>query len=392
MAPLTNLLKKDAPFDWSPVHQAAVDAIKHKIASAPTLAYFDPTKATTLYTDAFAFAIGGWIGQRDSTNPEALDRPVLYWSRKCKPAETRYGTHERELLALLELLRIDRPYVEGRPFTAKTDHQALKWLHTQPQRSRRQAAWIEPLQSFDMTIEYLPGRQNRLADILSRRPDYTPNCPKCDARIVAAAAVTTGRSALLDRPAEWHAAAVGADDAGTWQEAEAAVAHDSAAEVASTSAESSKLPAGDCAIMNYALALEHLERTFYEESLGWLSAEDFYKANIPNAQKVYLNFVHISQHERQHVKTLQRVITTFCGTPLPPDVKSFLAVARLFEKIGVSAYDGALALIATGDIQTAAGVSISRKRLPGGGFLATKKKKKKKKKKFNYSTAFWFPF
>ena len=34
-----------------------------------------------------------------------------------------------------------------------------------------------------MTIEYAPGKTNTVADILSRRPDYAPNCPRCRAKI-----------------------------------------------------------------------------------------------------------------------------------------------------------------------------------------------------------------
>jgi hypothetical protein len=200
LLPLNELRKKDVPFSWNIDCQSAVRVVQHAIASAPVLEFFDPGKLTTIYSDASAFAIGGWIGQRPVVPPEAPDRPILYWSRKCKPPETRYGTHERELLALLELVRIGRPYIEGRTVTAKTDHQALKWLQTQPTLSRRQAAWVERLQSLDLTIEYLPGKFNTLADILSRRPDFAPNCPKCNSKIaIAAVTYTASRATLIDR-------------------------------------------------------------------------------------------------------------------------------------------------------------------------------------------------
>ena len=99
-----------------------------------------------------------------------------------KDAETRYGTHERELLGLMEMLRITRPYIEGRKFIVRTDHKALIYLQTQPALSRKQAGWVEKIQSHDMWIEYLPGEFNCVADSLSRMPDYYPNCPRCNAQ------------------------------------------------------------------------------------------------------------------------------------------------------------------------------------------------------------------
>ena len=181
--PLNELRKKDIPFIWTVNQQSAVRILQHSIATAPVLVYFDPAQVTTIYTDASAYAVGGWLGQRANDSTEAIDRPVLFYSRKMNDAETRYGTHERELLAIVEMLRVTRPYVEGRSFIVKTDHAALKWLQTQPQLSRRQASWVEKIQAFDMKIEYQPGKYNHVADALSRRPDYMPNCPRCQAKI-----------------------------------------------------------------------------------------------------------------------------------------------------------------------------------------------------------------
>ena len=49
-----------------------------------------------------------------------------------------------------------------------TDHNSLKYLHTQPTLSRRQARWAEFLAEFDFEIVYRPGKSNVVADALSQ--------------------------------------------------------------------------------------------------------------------------------------------------------------------------------------------------------------------------------
>jgi transposase InsO family protein len=180
--PLNALRKKDAPWQWTEVHQQAFQKLKDALLKSPVLHYFRPELQTIVHTDSSAFAIGGWIGQ---INKKGEEHPILYWSRKMQDSETRYSVYEQELLALVEMVRVGRPYIDGRPFIARTDHRALRWLQTQDRLSKRQAGWLERLQELNMTIEYVPGKSNHVADILSRRPDYAPNCPKCRAKLKA---------------------------------------------------------------------------------------------------------------------------------------------------------------------------------------------------------------
>ena len=182
LKPLNELRKKNALFKWTVECQTAVRILQHQLSTAPVLAYFDPEQETVITTDASAYAVGGWLGQRPTNQPNEVLKPLLFWSRKCKDAETRYGTHERELLAIVNMLAVCRPYIEGRTFIVKTDHKALIHLNTQPVLSRRQAGWVEKLQHYDMRIEYSPGILNTVADILSWKPDYNPNCPRCSAK------------------------------------------------------------------------------------------------------------------------------------------------------------------------------------------------------------------
>ena len=145
------------------------------LSKAPVLRHFTPGLPVVLHTDASLFAIGGWIGQVFG----GTVHPVAYWSKKLIPAETRYPTHYRELLALVRMLQKYRHWLLGATVMAYTDHRALVHLQSQESLSDRQARLVEVLQEFDLTIADIPGPENHLADFLSRLPAHAPRCIRC---------------------------------------------------------------------------------------------------------------------------------------------------------------------------------------------------------------------
>jgi hypothetical protein len=115
-------------------------------------------------TDASIIAVGGVLMQDDGQG----ERPIAYESRKLNDVESRYPVHEQELLAIIVCLRTWRCYLEGMNFIIRTDHKSLEHIPTQKHLSRRMVRWIEYLQQFNFKIEYRPGKENVVADALSR--------------------------------------------------------------------------------------------------------------------------------------------------------------------------------------------------------------------------------
>ncbi|KAE9101001.1 hypothetical protein PF010_g14600 [Phytophthora fragariae] len=170
--PLSSLLKKDATWSWRPEHQAAFDSVKKSLASAPILMLPDDSKPFHVECDASDLAIGCALMQFDD---EGRERVVSYQSRQMKPAERNYPVHDKELLAMRYALIKFRVYLlGGQTFDVYTDHASLRTAMKSPHLSQRMARWLSFIAEYNFVVHYKPGKNNILADALSRRPDYDP--------------------------------------------------------------------------------------------------------------------------------------------------------------------------------------------------------------------------
>ena len=84
--------------------------------------------------------------------------------------EQRYGAPEREMLAIQYFVQYWRPYLWGTKFNVYTDHSPLRNIKTNKNCSRRLAGMILKLQEYDFDLHYTPGKENVVADALSRTP------------------------------------------------------------------------------------------------------------------------------------------------------------------------------------------------------------------------------
>ncbi|GFW79568.1 retrovirus-related Pol polyprotein from transposon 297 [Trichonephila clavipes] len=131
--PLTDLTKKNAMWEWGSEQEEAFRDLKLKLASPPVL----------------------------------------------KPADAKLSTTEREALAVVWSLEKFRGYVEGQTIRLSSDHQPLKWLLSLKSPTGRLARWALQIQSYNLTIDYIPGRSNFIADLLSR-PTSEQEKADCD--------------------------------------------------------------------------------------------------------------------------------------------------------------------------------------------------------------------
>ena len=165
-SPLTDLTKKDVPWDWDTRCEYAFSELKRLLSDAPVLAPPDEDKPFVISTDASGEAVGAVLSQEG--------RPVAFISRRLKPAEQIKSAYERELIALVYAIVKWRCYVEGKRTRVETDHSTLRHYQTQPTISRQQARYVTLLADQDLDIVYIKGKKNMVADALSRMPPRGP--------------------------------------------------------------------------------------------------------------------------------------------------------------------------------------------------------------------------
>ena len=120
---------------------------------------------TSIMTDASSFAVGTVLQQY-------IDHhwcPVAYFSKKLKPAEIKYSTFDRELLAEYLAIKHFRYFVEGREFQVFTNHKPLTYsLSSNSERyTIRQIRHMDFISQFTTNIQYVSGINNPVADALS---------------------------------------------------------------------------------------------------------------------------------------------------------------------------------------------------------------------------------
>jgi rubrerythrin len=110
---------------------------------------------------------------------------------------------------------------------------------------------------------------------------------------------------------------------------------------------------GDVDIVNFALTLEYLESTFYEEAKK--------RAGAKGELMKLINL--LAEDEKQHVEALEGTVKKLGGKPVAKpkfnfeysDTAGFLKLAQTFEDTGVGAYNGAGPMIKEKAILEAAG-------------------------------------
>ncbi|GKD86244.1 putative reverse transcriptase domain-containing protein, partial [Tanacetum coccineum] len=164
--PLTKLTQKNKNYTWGEEQELAFQLLKQKLCEASILALPEGNDDSVIYCDASLQGLGAVLMQREKV--------IAYATRQLKPQEENYTTHDLELGAVVFALKIWRHYLYGTKCTVFNDHKSLQHILRQKELNMRQRRWLELLADYDCEICYHPGKENVVADALSRKKQIKP--------------------------------------------------------------------------------------------------------------------------------------------------------------------------------------------------------------------------
>ena len=157
------------PIEWNPKACDAFENLKSALAAELDLFQMDVDRPYVMRSDASDWAIGAVLEQEFGGSL----KPVAFYSRKLSGSQLNWTPREKECYAIVSSLRKWAGWIGFQPIVIKTDHRSLEeWVNENidtPSGPRgRKARWHETLSQFRLEVQYIPGKENVVADAMSR--------------------------------------------------------------------------------------------------------------------------------------------------------------------------------------------------------------------------------
>lgn len=164
--PLTDQLSCKREFCWTDACQRAFEGLKALLASAPVLRTPDPHRPFVIRVDASDAGVGAVLLQEYC---EVL-HPTCYFSQKFKSYQKSYATVEKEALGIVMAIENFEVFLSGSayPITVFTDHNPLVFIEKVKFKNARVLRWALALQPYNIKVQHIRGKDNTIADALSR--------------------------------------------------------------------------------------------------------------------------------------------------------------------------------------------------------------------------------
>ena len=170
-APLNEMTKKDHVWNndtWTPERLRTFEIFKTALVNSFALFYPDYNLVWILRTDASLEGVGMALFQVYQPSPDAEPeyQLILLASQKFSPQARRWTTLEQEGYGVYFGVKTCSYYLRCKEFILETDHANLQWIEAS--EVPKVIRWRIYLQSFNFSLRHIKGKQNLVADWLSR--------------------------------------------------------------------------------------------------------------------------------------------------------------------------------------------------------------------------------
>ena len=169
--------KKLEHVDLSPEALEAFNHLKAACLQAPILAFLDFDKPFLLEMDASGRGLGAVLSQKQA---DGWYHPIAYASHVMNETEQRYHSNKQEFLTLKWVVTEQfheylSPYGKNRnEFVVCTDNNPLTYIFSSANLDAAGQCWVAHHTSYNFSLEYQKGKDNMVANFLSRMSERLP--------------------------------------------------------------------------------------------------------------------------------------------------------------------------------------------------------------------------
>ena len=168
---------------WSELHNKCFDVLKFMLTSRPVLLQVQTGKPLFVFSDASSTKIAAFVAQKDPDT--GLLHPVLFYSKSLTISERRSCVYLKELKAIYSTIKLYSHIFRVCPALWLTDHEPILNLFSSPSYTPSDTAfrWVTYISSMPIKLQYIRGKNNIIADIISRStssPDHEVSLQKTE--------------------------------------------------------------------------------------------------------------------------------------------------------------------------------------------------------------------
>ena len=170
LTPLTGS-NKPKIVNFNAKQREAFNNLKKEINNVDHMMHPELSKEFHIFTDASKYGIGGMLAQYDKNG---VMRPVSYCSKIFSQTQQNWHVSEQELYAVIYAVEKWQRLLRYNKFQIHTDHRNLEQLFKKALdfKSGKLFRWAVRLQDFHFECKYIKGKDNVIADWLSRESVY----------------------------------------------------------------------------------------------------------------------------------------------------------------------------------------------------------------------------